>query len=77
MSSLIQPHSGGISVATGFNRWSNYARANVSAVGTTDVCRAYGTLFRYECFHRLKPVARGMSPLSRLYNTYGRSDSRY
>src|SRR5215471_9255887 len=58
--------SGDIRVATGFSRWKILATL-VSAVGTIDVCRAYGTLVRGDSLsHRLKPVAKGMSPRMRL-----------
>jgi hypothetical protein len=39
----------------------------MSAVGTKDICRAYGTHLRRLKFHRLKPVATGIAPLTRLY----------
>jgi len=55
--------SGEIPVATGFSRWMKIT-SNTSAVGTMDVCRAYGTHSNVRNhFHRLKPVATGMSPL--------------
>jgi hypothetical protein len=57
--------SGEISVATGFSRWNIFAHWT-SAVGTTDVCRAYGTVVLQFLYHRLKPVAIEISPLSRL-----------
>jgi len=41
-SPVDQPRSGGISVATGFSRWKDF-QGPISAVGTTDVYRAYGT----------------------------------
>ena len=53
--------SGEIPLATGFSWWRNAGRA-VSAVGAT----AFAALrlnARRTVFHRLKPVAKGISPL--------------
>jgi hypothetical protein len=49
-----------------FSRWREFKHLS-SAVGTKDICRAYGTYsVWWRFFHRLKPVATGLSPLSRL-----------
>jgi len=57
-----EPRSGDIPVATDFSRWKRLWTL-LSAVGTADVFRRSATRSAATRAHRLKPVAKGISPL--------------